>query len=107
MGAELGAVRGTYRTDSRRRARASAIFLLAGVPAILLSVMFWMVMDEVNRKTRISGDPLAIPTILVGLSMGLLVLGGESSVSGTSITGTRSSTCMRTAFGTRGKTAPK
>jgi hypothetical protein len=73
--AELGAVRGTYRTDNRRRGWLSAILLLTGVPTTVLSVMFWVVVDERSGKVRTAGDPLLLPTGLVGLSLGLLLTG--------------------------------
>jgi hypothetical protein len=68
-------VRGTYPTNNRRRGWFAAILLLAGVPATVLAVVFWVVVDDRTGKVPTTGDPLLLPSAVVGLGLGLLLTG--------------------------------
>ncbi|MGW0520851.1 hypothetical protein [Crossiella sp. NPDC003009] len=72
---ELGAARGTYPTNNRRRGWVAAILLLAGVPVTVLAVVFWVVVEDRSGKVRTAGDPLLLPSVAVGLGLGMLLVG--------------------------------
>ncbi|WP_242910918.1 hypothetical protein [Actinomadura terrae] len=70
-------MRGTYRTDNRRRGRIAAILLLGGVPLTAFAVASWIFLDEASKKSPpTGGDPLVFPSILLGLGIGMLIMGG-------------------------------
>ncbi|HEX6353059.1 hypothetical protein [Actinophytocola sp.] len=74
--AELGPVRGTYPTDNRRRGWIATILLLVGVPVTALAVVFWVAVEDMSGKTpQTGGDPLLLPSAVVGLGVGLLLMG--------------------------------
>ena len=73
--AELGAQTGTYPTDYRRRRSLAVVLLTVGVVVTVPAVMFWVAVEERARKVRIPGDPLMLPTFLVALGGGLVLMG--------------------------------
>jgi hypothetical protein len=72
---DLGTARGTYSTDSRRLGQVATILLVLGVPATVLAVVFWVVVEDRSGKVRAAGDPLLLPSAVVGLCGGMLLLG--------------------------------
>lgn len=73
--AELGAQLGTYPTDYRRRRSLAVVLLVVGVVVTVPAVMFWVAVEERAGKVRIAGDPLMLPTFLVALGAGLVLMG--------------------------------
>ncbi|GAA4543942.1 hypothetical protein GCM10023192_53860 [Amycolatopsis samaneae] len=74
---DLGAVRGRYPTDNRRRGWAAVILLAAGLPFTAFAVAFWVFLDHVSGKLPSTGaDPLWLPSVAVGLGLGMLLMGG-------------------------------
>lgn len=69
-------MRGTYPTNNRRRGGIAAILLLAGVPVTVFAVVLWVIVDDVSGKVPpTGGDPLLLPSLVVGLGLGMLVTG--------------------------------
>ncbi|WP_158854873.1 hypothetical protein [Saccharothrix deserti] len=73
--AELGSVTATYRTDNRRRGWTSAILLLVGAVVTVPGVAFWAMVADRSGKVRTAGDPLLLPSLVVGLGLGSLLMG--------------------------------
>ncbi len=72
----LGALRGTHATNNRRRGWTAAILLPVGVLLVVCSVVFWVFVDDVSgKKPSTGGDPLVLPSVAVGLSLGVLLSG--------------------------------
>ncbi|MFF5986698.1 hypothetical protein [Prauserella flavalba] len=72
----LGTVTATYPTDNARRGRLAAVLLLAGVAVSAAGVAFWVVVDDRGgRMAGTAGDPLLLPSAVLGLGFGLLLLG--------------------------------
>lgn len=70
----LGALRGTYRTDNRRRGWIAAILLLACVPVTDVGVHLVMIVDELSDRKN-AGNPFLLPGVTTGLGIGMLLVG--------------------------------
>ncbi|ONI78573.1 hypothetical protein ALI144C_27520 [Actinosynnema sp. ALI-1.44] len=73
---ELGAVRGTYPTNNRRRGWFAMVLLSIGVPGTVFAVVFWLFVDYVSGMNPSTGvDPLLLPSVVVGLGVGMVLMG--------------------------------
>lgn len=73
---QLGAVRGTYRTNNRRRGWTAAILLLACVPVTVVGVALLVaIYDDYDRQPPRTGNPFLLPGGLTGLGIGMLLVG--------------------------------
>ncbi|RBM14695.1 hypothetical protein DI005_28840 [Prauserella sp. PE36] len=78
---DLGTVLGTYSTENARRGRLAVVLLLAGAAVSAAGVAFWVAVDDgAGRLAGTAGDPLLLPSAVLGLGFGLLILGAAFGI---------------------------